>query len=95
MISLTEAMNRGCDQRVFLHDYLSSGAWIDTVKANGCSAEHQFSERALLLPQPQDLIVAAESLDPAYLDYLASPAESSIFGRVVAPPAASRCESKA
>jgi len=89
MVSLTDAMNRGCDQRVFLHDYLASGARADTVNALGYSVEHQFSERALLLSQPQDLVIAPALLDPVYLDYLNSVAKNSIFGRVIAPSSGS------
>lgn len=78
-------MNRGCSQRVFLHDYLASGARADTVADLGLGPEHQFSERALLLSQPEDLVIVPTPLEPIYLNYLRSLSTEPMFGTTVVP----------
>lgn len=62
------AVSSSSIQRLFLHDYCA--VEVASLNHDVAGAGPAYSQRALILAQPGDIVIVGEGTDPAYLGYL-------------------------
>ncbi len=75
-------------QRIFVHDYEAPN--VPSLRPDIDAFASLYAERALLMAQRSDVVVVADEVDPAFLEYLRELETGPITDRVLAIKGASR-----